>query len=82
MWHGGQYYEEELLAKSYQSSLALAVQHSFHTIDFPAISKGVYRFSLDRATQIAITEVKAFLIQNVLLEKVRFVCLETDAYQF
>ncbi len=80
VWHGGQYHEEELLSKCYRSSLTLAVQHSVHTIAFPAISTGVYRFPLDRATQIAVTEVKTFLAQNASIEQVRFVCFGEAAY--
>jgi O-acetyl-ADP-ribose deacetylase (regulator of RNase III) len=81
VWQGGQQHEDELLAKCYQNSLALAVQHSVRTIAFPAISTGVYRFPLDRATQIAVTEVKTFLIQNSSVEQVRFVCFGEATYQ-
>jgi O-acetyl-ADP-ribose deacetylase (regulator of RNase III) len=80
VWHGGQHHEDELLAECYCSSLALAVQHSVRTIGFPTISTGVYAFPLDRATQIAIAEVKNFL-QNSSIEQVRFVCFGEAAYQ-
>ena len=80
IWHGGQYREDELLAKCYRSSLTLAVQHSIRTLAFPAISTGVYRFPLDRATQIALTEVRTFLAQNSSIEQVRFVCFSNTAY--
>ena len=80
VWQGGQHREDEFLAKCYQSSLALAVQHSVGTIAFPAISTGVYGFPLDRATQIAVVEVKNFL-QNSSIEQVRFVCFGEIAYQ-
>ncbi len=81
VWHGGQHHEDELLAKCYRSSLALAVQYSVRTIAFPAISTGVYRFPLDRATQIAVTEVKNFLTQSSSVERVSFVCFGEAAYQ-
>lgn len=81
VWRGGQHHEDELLAKCYRSSLALAVQHSVRTIAFPAISTGVYAFPLDRATQIAVTEAKSFLDQNSLIEQVSFVCFGEAAYQ-
>jgi len=42
VWQGGQQREDELLAKCYQNSLTLAVQHSVRTIAFPAISTGIY----------------------------------------
>ena len=81
VWHGGQYREDELLAKCYRSTLALAEQHLVRTIAFPAISTGVYAFPLDRATQIAITEVKNFLEQNNSIEQVKFVCFGVATYQ-
>ncbi len=82
VWHGGQYHEDELLAKCYRSSLVLAVRQGIRTIAFPAISTGVYGFPLERATQIAITEVKNFLAQDRTIEQVRFVCFGEDAYQY
>lgn len=81
VWQGGQHHEDELLAKCYHSSLALAVQHSVRTIAFPAISTGVYAFPLDRATQIAVTEVKNFLTQSDSIEQVSFVCFGKATYQ-
>ena len=81
VWHDGQDHEDELLAKCYRSSLALAVQHSIRTIAFPAISTGVYGFPLDRATRVAVTEVKSFLTQDDSIEQVRFVCFGEAVYQ-
>lgn len=81
VWQDGRHHESELLVKCYRSSLPLAVQHSVRTIAFPAISTGVYAFPLDRATQIAVTEVKDFLTQNSSIEQVRFVCFQEAAYQ-
>ena len=81
VWHGGHLHEEELLAKCYRSSLALAVQNSARTIAFPAISTGVYGFPLARATEIAMTEVKLFLAHNSSIEQVRFVCFGESVYR-
>src|SRR5687768_1023129 len=44
VWNGGRANESELLAKCYQNSLSLAVQNKVHSIAFPNISTGVYRF--------------------------------------
>jgi len=57
VWRGGAHGEEELLASCYRSSLGLARQHGLTSIAFPAISTGVYRFPLDRATHIAVRAV-------------------------
>jgi O-acetyl-ADP-ribose deacetylase (regulator of RNase III) len=74
IWNGGNSNEDELLAKCYQNSLMLAVKNQIKTIAFPAISTGVYRFPLERATKIAIKKVRSFLSQNKEIEKVIFVC--------
>lgn len=73
--------EDKLLANCYKNSLKLAVENGIKTIAFPAISTGVYRFPLERATKIAINEVKKFLDKNESLEKVIFVCFDEETYQ-
>jgi O-acetyl-ADP-ribose deacetylase len=57
VWHGGTQDEDALLASCYRSSLALARDHGIRSIAFPAISTGVYRFPLERATRIAVSTV-------------------------
>ena len=79
IWNGGNYNEDELLASCYRNSLKLAVDNKITTIAFPAISTGVYHFPLERATKIAITEVKKFLSKNGIIQKVVFVCFDDDA---
>jgi O-acetyl-ADP-ribose deacetylase (regulator of RNase III) len=79
--HGGGRHEDELLASCYRASLELAVEKGVRTIAFPAISTGVYGFPLERATAIAVSEVKSFLEKNLSLEKVVFVCFGKRAYE-
>ncbi len=81
VWNGGKNNEDKLLANCYKNSLKLAVENGIRTIAFPAISTGVYRFPLERATKIAINEVKKFLDKNESLEKVIFVCFDEETYQ-
>jgi O-acetyl-ADP-ribose deacetylase (regulator of RNase III) len=81
VWHGGARREDELLARCYRTSLQLAVEMGIRTIAFPAISTGVYGFPLERATAIAVAEVKSFLEKNPSLEKVVFVCFGKYAYE-
>jgi O-acetyl-ADP-ribose deacetylase (regulator of RNase III) len=77
VWHGGGRNEGELLASCYRTSLQLAVEHQLHSIAFPAISTGVYRFPLERACRIALQSVRDF--QGLAsLEKVVFVCFSTS----
>ncbi|HJX65091.1 MAG TPA: O-acetyl-ADP-ribose deacetylase [Polyangia bacterium] len=78
VWHGGQHGEDELLASCYRSSLALAADRGLASVAFPAISTGVYRFPIERATRIAVAEVRAFLADHSLPATVTFVCFGTD----
>jgi O-acetyl-ADP-ribose deacetylase (regulator of RNase III) len=80
VWGGGKRGEDELLASCYRKSLELAVQHGLKTIAFPALSTGAYGFPLERATRLAIGEVKRFLAGNPSIEKVVFVCFDKYAY--
>lgn len=78
VWRGGTQNEPELLASCYRSSLVLARDNGLKTIAFPAISCGIYGFPWDAASQIAVHEVRAFLVENTLPEKVIFVCFSKD----
>jgi O-acetyl-ADP-ribose deacetylase (regulator of RNase III) len=78
VWHGGQHGEDELLASCYRTSLALAADRGLASVAFPAISTGVYRFPIERATRIAVAEVRAFLADHSLPATVTFVCFGTD----
>lgn len=80
VWYGGDNNEDELLANCYRNSLELAVENNIKTIAFPAISTGVYHFPLERATRIAVKEVKDFLYQTDLIEKIYFVCFDEHTY--
>ena len=78
VWNGGKNNEDKLLANCYKNSLKLAIENKVKTIAFPAISTGVYRFPLEHAAKIAVTEVEKFLTQNKGLEKVIFVCFNEE----
>jgi len=81
VWNGGKNNEDKLLTNCYKNSLQLAKENNVKTIAFPAISTGVYRFPLERATKIAVSEVKKFLEKNASIEKVIFVCFDEENYQ-
>lgn len=74
VWAGGHKNEENLLAGCYRNSLKAAAELGVKSIAFPSISTGAYRFPLDRATEIAMTETRKFLEANENPEKVIFVC--------
>ena len=81
VWNGGKHNEDELLANCYRNSLKLAIEYVVKTIAFPAISTGIYRFPLERAVKIAVSEVKNFLKANNLIENVVFVCFEGGTFE-
>lgn len=73
VWRGGIYGEPELLAEAYLNSLRLAVSKGLKTIAFPSISTGAYRYSIEKASRIALTTVKGFLEKEDKLDNVVFV---------
>ena len=81
VWHGGSHGEDELLSSCYRSSLALAEQHHLRSIAFPSISTGAYRFPIERASRIAVTEIKQFLNSHPDFEKVVVVCFDRQDYR-
>ena len=80
VWRGGKNNESELLANCYRNSLALAVKHGAKTIAFPSISTGVYGFPIEKASVIAVGEVKKFLKADKSIKKVIFVCFSKEDY--
>lgn len=82
VWQGGNQGEDELLARCYRSCLALVEQYAIRTIAFSAISTGVYGFPVERASQIAVTEIQRFLESNNSLEQVILVCFSQRSYDY
>ncbi|GAA6138021.1 O-acetyl-ADP-ribose deacetylase [Arenicella sp. 4NH20-0111] len=76
VWYGGDRGEPELLASCYRESLKLAVDNHVKSIAFPAISCGAYRFPIDKACGIAISEVFEFSREFDEIERVVFVCFD------
>lgn len=64
VWHGGEKGEPDLLGSAYRRSLEVAKENDIHSIAFPAISTGVYRFPKDLADEIATKTVEDFLNEN------------------
>ncbi|MBL6962888.1 MAG: O-acetyl-ADP-ribose deacetylase [Bacteroidetes bacterium] len=78
VWHGGNNREDELLRNCYQNSLKIAFENKLGSIAFPAISTGVYRFPIERATKIAVSTVRDFLSDHEFPVKVVFVCFSSE----
>jgi O-acetyl-ADP-ribose deacetylase (regulator of RNase III) len=81
VWRGAGANEDELLARCYRASLALALGHGIRSIAFPAISTGVYGFPRPRACAIAVHETHRFLATDASLERVIFVCFDSETHQ-
>ncbi|HEY1021315.1 MAG TPA: O-acetyl-ADP-ribose deacetylase [Flavisolibacter sp.] len=80
VWNGGHRNEKELLAACYRNSLQLAVTNRCKTVAFPNISTGVYRFPKAEAAAMAVKTVHDFLVGDVALEKVFFVCFDEENF--
>jgi len=52
------------LASCYKNCLDLAKAHDLHSIDFPAISCGVYGYPINEACQIAYSTICTWLNEN------------------
>jgi len=80
VWGIGDREEESLLAACYRNSLAQATIHDCKTVAFPNISTGVYHFPKELAARIAIREVKNYLSENNIPDKVIFVCFDDENF--
>ena len=78
VWQGGDADEEALLASCYRRSMELAVAHKIKSIAFPAISTGVYRFPVPRASAIAVATVAEFLAVDRQIAEVVFCCFGAE----
>ena len=74
VWHGGGAGEDEALARCYRNALRLAAEAGLRSVAFPAISTGAYGFPLERATAIAVDEVRRALLAGSPVERVVFCC--------
>lgn len=78
VWHGGGQNEDNLLASCYRSSLQLAVDHKLKSIAFPSISTGVYRFPIERASNIALRVIQDFLSTEEFAPRVVMTCFSPE----
>ena len=81
IWHGGSSGEAELLAQCYRSCFALAAQQEIRTLAFPSISTGVYGYPVEKASKIALSEIRKGLEKNSAIEKVFVICFDAHTYQ-
>ncbi len=80
VWNGGTQYEEEFLANCYNRCLEIAQENNLKTIAFPCISTGVYHFPKDRACQIAVKTISAFIQKSPVFDKIIFACFTQEDF--
>jgi len=81
IWKGGNYKEDRLLSDCYRNCLKLANDLQAKSIAFPSISTGAYRFPVERASNIAVREIKLFLKRNIFPQNVIIVCFDAHTYR-
>ena len=84
VWNGGTLNEDHLLSSCYRHCFAIAKQTGLKTIAFPAISTGIYKFPIERATTIALKETQRVIENPGSLNEARFICFEariTEVYR-
>lgn len=79
VWEGGDKGEFDILRLCYDNSLNLALKLKCKSIAFPLIATGVYGFPKDKALQIAMSAIQAFLMENNM--KVILVVFDKKAYE-
>ncbi|VBB06692.1 Hypothetical protein LUCI_1928 [Lucifera butyrica] len=72
--------EAELLAACYGNSIKLAAGHNIHSLSFPSISTGVYRYPIRLAAPVALRTVFSQL-QIYPLQEIRFVLFSDADYE-
>ena len=75
VWNKGGEKKLKALASCYQNCLLLCEEHQLHSIAFPCISTGVYRFPKPLAAEIAVKTCKEHTPSNL---EITFCCFEPE----
>jgi len=81
IWRGGAKDEHMLLASCYRNIMEAAASLKVSTVAIPAISTGVYRFPVEEAAMIAVTEIKRFLAKRRYPDTVYLVAFSDHQYE-
>ncbi len=79
-WKDGENNEPEILKGTYKNVLKIALENDIHSVAFPNISTGRYRFPKDLAASIAINAVVDFLKEDAE-NQVTFVCFDSENFE-
>ena len=78
IYKNGNHNEAELLSSAYKTSIQLAKSVLAHSIIFPAISAGVYRYPLREAAKIAVDSIHASVADFDFAGQVSIVCFDIE----
>jgi len=81
VWRGGTAGEPEKLRNAYLNSLKLADRYGLKSLSFPNISTGIYGYPKKEAALIAIETVQDYAEADTNLERVIFVCFDTESFK-
>lgn len=76
VWEGGTHGEAKILAKCYREAMRVADELALHSIAFPAISTGIFRYPVEQAAWAAIPTVISSLMIAKHLVLVSFVLFD------
>lgn len=72
----------ELLARSYQSVLDLAIDHWIKSLSFPSISTGIYGCPIAEASVMAVETIRNYFTEHPnKIEEIRLVLFSEEDYQ-
>ncbi len=80
VWNDGKNNEREKLSNCYRNTLNLAVEKGIKSIAFPNISTGIYGYPKDKAAEVALKTVVEFVEKNETIERIQFVCFDSENY--
>jgi len=74
VWHGGTQNEASLLASCYRRCIEVAADAGISSLAFPSISTGVYGYPKALAANVAVSTVRAAIVEFPGLREIIFCC--------